>query len=51
MNELRAIAAARGIRVLFVAADDDDPHALDFYRALHEKPSPATVFTFTDREE
>lgn len=51
MTELRETAAAQGHRVLFVAVDDDDPHALDFYRALGGKPSPVTVFTFTHGEE
>jgi aminoglycoside 3-N-acetyltransferase I len=51
MGELRDIAAAQGIRVSFVAADNDDPHALDFYRALGGTPSQVTVFTFTHREE
>jgi aminoglycoside 3-N-acetyltransferase I len=32
--ELRTQAAARGIREVFVAADNDDVHARAFYRAL-----------------
>jgi aminoglycoside 3-N-acetyltransferase I len=51
MSELRDSAAARGIRVLFVPADNDDPHALDFYRALGGTPAQVTVFTFTHRDE
>lgn len=51
MSELRDSAAARGIRVLFVPADNEDPHALDFYRALGGTPSQVTVFTFTHRDE
>ena len=47
--ELRAKAAALGIREVFVAADSDDVHALDFYRALGGAPSPVTIFTFTHR--
>ena len=49
ITELQESAAAQGIKVLFVAADNDDPHALDFYRALRGKPSPMTVFTFTHK--
>ena len=45
--ELRAQAAARGIREVFVPADDADVHALDFYRALGGAASPVTIFTFT----
>jgi aminoglycoside 3-N-acetyltransferase I len=51
MSELRNNASARGIRVLFVPAENDDLHALDFYRALGGTPSQVTVFTFTHREE
>jgi aminoglycoside 3-N-acetyltransferase I len=51
MTELRECAAAVGIRVLFVPAENDDPHALDFYRALGGTPSQVTLFTFTHRGE
>ena len=50
MSELRDSAAARGIRVLFVPAENHDLHALDFYRALGGTPSQVTTFTFTYRE-
>lgn len=43
---LREAAAAAGITLLFVPADADDAHALDFYRALGGEPSPVTLFTF-----
>ena len=49
MTELREAAAASGIRVLFVPAENDDAHALDFYRALGGTPSLVTLFTFTHR--
>ncbi len=49
LAELRAQAAALGIREVFVPADTDDVHALDFYRALGGAPSPVTIFTFTHR--
>lgn len=45
--ELRAQAAAMGMGVVFVPADNDDIHALDFYRAIGGVPSPVTIFTFT----
>jgi aminoglycoside 3-N-acetyltransferase I len=43
---LRAEAAAEGIDTLFVPADDQDEHAILFYRALGGDPSPVTFFTF-----
>ena len=49
--ELRAQAAGMGIRELFVPADDEDVHALDFYRALGGEAAPVTIFTFTDASE
>ncbi|WP_247827360.1 GNAT family N-acetyltransferase [Arthrobacter antioxidans] len=44
--ELRAAAAAEGIHEVFVPADDEDAHALEFYRALGAAASPVTMFTF-----
>lgn len=44
--ELRATAALAGIHVIFVPADNEDVHALDFYRALGATASPVTIFTF-----
>ncbi len=49
ITELLESAIACGIRVLFVPAENDDPHALDFYRALGGTPSQVTLFTFTPR--
>lgn len=43
---LRSAAAADGIEDVFVPADNDDSHALDFYRALGGKPLAVTHFTF-----
>lgn len=37
-------AAADGISVVFVPADDDDDHALAFYTALGGRPAPVTMF-------
>ncbi len=47
--DLRDRAAAAGIEALFVPADNDDTHALDFYRALGGVASPVTLFTFGAR--
>lgn len=51
MEELRVQAAGMGIRDLFVPADNEDAHALDFYRALGWEAAPVTIFTFTDDSE
>jgi aminoglycoside 3-N-acetyltransferase I len=50
MTTLRREAASIGIEDVFVPADDDDVHALDFYRALGGAPSPVTFFSFSGRE-
>jgi aminoglycoside 3-N-acetyltransferase I len=39
-------AAKEGIDVVFVPADDEDEHALDFYRAVGGTPAAVTIFTF-----
>jgi aminoglycoside 3-N-acetyltransferase I len=50
MTALRdGVAAALGIEEMFVPADNEDTHALDFYRALGGVPSPVTFFSFTTR--
>jgi len=46
VGALRELAANAGIAVVFVPADDDDHHALEFYRAVGGTPSPVTFFTF-----
>ncbi len=51
VEELRAQAAAMGIRDMFVPADNEDAHALDFYRALGGEAAPVTIFTFSDPAE
>ncbi len=43
---LRDAAGAAGITEMFVAADIEDLHALDFYRALGGVASAATLFSF-----
>lgn len=50
VEALRAGARAEGITVTFVPADNDDTHALDFYRAIGGSPAPVTIFTFGDDE-
>ena len=45
--ELCDRAVAVGIRDVFVPADNEDSHALDFYRARGAVESPVTHFTFT----
>lgn len=40
-------ARAEGIEVLFVPADNEDTHALEFYRALGGVPQAVTIFTFS----
>lgn len=39
-------AKDQGIADVFVPADNDDTHALDFYRALGGRPSDVTIFDF-----
>ena len=46
VEHLRREGAAAGIDVAFVPADDDDTHALDFYRAIGGSPAAVTIFTF-----
>jgi aminoglycoside 3-N-acetyltransferase I len=33
-------------RTVFVAADNEDTHALDFYHHINGEPAPVTIFTF-----
>jgi aminoglycoside 3-N-acetyltransferase I len=42
--ELCRRARDAGIATMFVAADDEDAHALDFYRAIEATGSPVTMF-------
>jgi aminoglycoside 3-N-acetyltransferase I len=41
-------ARAEGLRVAFVPADNEDEHAIEFYRAMGGRASPLTFFTFGD---
>jgi aminoglycoside 3-N-acetyltransferase I len=44
VEALVADAAACGIDVVFVPADNDDEHALAFYTSLGGRPAPVTMF-------
>lgn len=46
---LRDAAAAGGIEELFVPADNEDAHALEFYRSAGGAASEVTHFTFAAR--
>ncbi|MCU0635450.1 MAG: GNAT family N-acetyltransferase [Gemmatimonadaceae bacterium] len=48
VDTLRALARADGIEVVLVMADNEDTHALDFYRAVGGTPHPVTLFVFGD---
>jgi aminoglycoside 3-N-acetyltransferase I len=50
LTDLRTLAAASGIRVVVVSADNADSDALDFYRALGGAASPVTFYTFSSGE-
>lgn len=46
LTDLLRTAAVNGVLDLFVPVDNEDTHALDFYRALGGSPAPVTIFTF-----
>jgi aminoglycoside 3-N-acetyltransferase I len=46
VSHLRKLAGDAGIHDVFVPADEEDTHALDFYRALGAEASPVVFFTF-----
>jgi aminoglycoside 3-N-acetyltransferase I len=48
VTALREQAVVAGIQTVFVPADNDDLHALDFYQVLGGVPSAVTFFTFSD---
>lgn len=50
MTALREAAAAEGIDDVFVPAENEDTHALDFYRALGGEPGAVTIFTFSGQD-
>ena len=48
VEALRSDAAAAGLGDVFVPAENEDVHALDFYRALGGEACAVTHFTFGD---
>lgn len=50
IERLRDEAEQQGIGDVFVLADNEDEHALAFYRALGAEPSAVTMFEFKERE-
>lgn len=46
IEALRAQGTAEDIGVAFVPADNEDDHALAFYKALGGEAAPVTIFTF-----
>jgi aminoglycoside 3-N-acetyltransferase I len=46
IGQVRQLAAHQGIETVFVVVDNEDLHALDFYRKQHGQASPTTVFEF-----
>lgn len=47
VEALRELASAEGIPTLWVPADNEDTHALDFYQAIGGEAAPVTIFTFS----
>lgn len=50
MSALQEHARSLGIDDLFVPADNEDAHALEFYRALGGAPGAVTIFSFRGSE-
>jgi aminoglycoside 3-N-acetyltransferase I len=48
ISELIASGRKAGIGTAFVPADNEDTHALEFYRAVGGVPSAVTFFTFSE---
>ncbi len=46
VDHLRRSASEAGISVMFVPADNEDEHALDFYRAIGGEGAAVTIFSF-----
>jgi len=51
MTALRDEARNAGIEEAFVLADNEDVHALDFYRALGGRASQVTLFTLLNQQK
>lgn len=48
VHALRELARQEGIGVVFVPADEEDDHALAFYRAIDGEEAHVRIFTFDD---
>lgn len=51
VEHLVAAADPASVSSVFVPADDEDVHALDFYRAVGGAAEPVTIFTFDPGRE
>jgi aminoglycoside 3-N-acetyltransferase I len=51
LTALRKQASEAGIHELFIAADNEDEHALDFYRRLGGVATLSTVFVFSPADQ
>ena len=49
LERLLADGAAAGLAEMWVPADDEDTHALDFYRRTGGTPQAVTIFTYPTR--
>jgi aminoglycoside 3-N-acetyltransferase I len=47
VDTLRRLAAEAGINAMWVPAENEDAHALEFYRAIGGGPTAVTIFTFS----
>jgi aminoglycoside 3-N-acetyltransferase I len=47
VDTVKKLAAEAGIGTIWVPADNDDPHALEFYRAIGGRSTAVTIFTFS----
>lgn len=46
VQSLLELAEEQGIGVAWVPVDNEDSHAIEFYRSISGTPSPVTIFTF-----
>lgn len=46
VSHVQDLAQTAGASSVFVPADNEDGHALEFYRANDGEPAPVTMFTF-----
>jgi aminoglycoside 3-N-acetyltransferase I len=47
VDTLKKLAAEAGIRTIWVPAENEDLHALEFYRAMGGRPTAVTIFTLS----